>query len=179
MTRPDADSAETREWLEAMEDVIRERGPERAWKLLAAAGSRARELRVPLPTTINTPYVNTIPADAEPELPGDPSIERRIRSWLRWNAVAMVLQANADDAGLGGHISSYASAATLYEVGFNHFWRAPTDSGRGDLVYIQGHSSPGIYARAFLEGRLTRGAAAGLPARGRQDAASPPTRTHG
>ena len=155
MTSTGLDPAQTREWLDAMGDVVREEGPERAWELLAAVGSHARDLRVPLPTTINTPYLNTIPADLEPELPGDPQIEHRIASWLRWNAVAMVLQANAEDSGLGGHISSYASAATLYEVGFNHFWRAPTDSDRGDLVYIQGHSSPGIYARAFLEGRLT------------------------
>jgi len=150
----DMDPAETREWLDALEDVVREVGRERAWELLASVGARARDLRVPLPTVINTPYVNTIPVDEQPEMPGDPELEQRIASWLRWNAAAMVLQANADHSDLGGHISSYASAATLYEVGFNHFWRAPTDEHRGDLVYIQGHSSPGIYARAFLEGRL-------------------------
>ncbi len=150
----DMDPAETGEWLDALEGVVREVGRERAWELLASVGARARDLRVPLPTVINTPYVNTIPVDEQPEMPGDPELEQRIASWLRWNAAAMVLQANADHSGLGGHISSYASAATLYEVGFNHFWRAPTDEHRGDLVYIQGHSSPGIYARAFLEGRL-------------------------
>ncbi|MGI8702016.1 MAG: pyruvate dehydrogenase (acetyl-transferring), homodimeric type, partial [Nocardioidaceae bacterium] len=150
----DMDPAETREWLDALEDVVREVGRERAWELLASVGQHARDLRVPLPTVVNTPYVNTIPVDEQPEMPGDPELEQRIASWLRWNAAAMVLQANADHSGLGGHISSYASAATLYEVGFNHFWRAPSDEHRGDLVYIQGHSSPGIHARAFIEGRL-------------------------
>jgi pyruvate dehydrogenase E1 component len=154
--RPDdADPAETQEWLEALDAVIRERGPERAAELLGALFADARLQGLHPADDLSTPYVNTIPADRQPDLPGDPDIERKLRSLVRWNAMATILQANVDSSELGGHIASYQSAATLYETGFNHFWRAPTEKNRGDLVFIQGHSSPGIYARAYLEGRFT------------------------
>jgi pyruvate dehydrogenase E1 component len=152
----DVDPQETREWLDALEAVVREEGPERAQVLLHAVLERARRSGVPLESGLNTPYVNTIPPERQPEFPGDPKLERRLRSLVRWNAIAQVLRANKESSELGGHIASYQSAAVLYEVGFNHFWRAPTEGHLGDLVYIQGHSSPGIYARAFLEGRLSQ-----------------------
>ncbi len=151
----DVDPGETQEWIEALDAVIRERGPERAAELLGAVFADARLRGLHPADDLSTPYVNTIPADRQPALPGDPAIERELRSLVRWNAMATILQANANSSELGGHIASYQSAATLYETGFNHFWRAPTETNRGDLVYIQGHSSPGIYARAFLEGRLS------------------------
>ncbi|MDO9342405.1 MAG: pyruvate dehydrogenase (acetyl-transferring), homodimeric type, partial [Pseudomonas sp.] len=151
----DVDPAETQEWLEALDAVIRERGPERAAELLGALFADARLRGLHPADDLSTPYVNTIPVSRQPKLAGDPAIERRLRSLVRWNAMATVLQGNATSSELGGHIASYQSAATLYETGFNHFWRAPTDDNRGDLVFIQGHSSPGIYARAFLEGRFT------------------------
>ncbi len=153
--REDVDPAETREWLEALDDVLRNDGPERAEALIGELLDRARARGVPLEVGLNTPYVNTIPADREEQCPGDLELEHRIRAIIRWNAIALVLNANQESSELGGHIASYQSAATLYEVGFNHFWRAPTDTNAGDLVYMQGHSSPGIYARMFLEGRLT------------------------
>ncbi|WP_372788952.1 pyruvate dehydrogenase (acetyl-transferring), homodimeric type [Paraconexibacter sp.] len=152
---PDIDPAETREWIESLQAVVRNDGPERARRLLDEVRSAAHEAGVPLRAHLNTPYVNTIPTAAEPKMPGDPAIEHDLRSLIRWNATALVLQANAESSELGGHIASYQSAATLYEVGFNHFWHAPSPAHGGDLVYIQGHSSPGVYARAFLEGRLT------------------------
>jgi pyruvate dehydrogenase E1 component len=152
---PDPDPQETREWLEAIDAVLREDGPDRAQALLEAVLERAREKGAPLEVGLSTPYVNSIPVDREAQMPGDATMERRLRSLVRWNAVAMILQANKESSELGGHIASYQSAATLYEIGFNHFWHGATESSRGDLVYIQGHSSPGIYARAFLEGRLT------------------------
>ncbi len=151
----DADPIETKEWIEALDDVLREAGPDRAREILTAVMGRARTQGVQTGSELTTAYVNTIPAGEEPEMPGDRDVEERIASLVRWNAMAMVLQANAASEGIGGHISSFQSAATLYEVGFNHFWRGPTENGRGDLVYMQGHSSPGIYARAYLEGRLT------------------------
>ncbi len=151
----DVDPAETQEWIEALEAVIRERGPERAAELLGAVFADARLRGLHPADDLSTPYVNTIPAARQPPLPGDPAIERELRSLVRWNAIATILQANANSSELGGHIASYQSAATLYETGFNHFWRGPTDESRGDLVFIQGHSSPGIYARAFLEGRFS------------------------
>src|SRR5438270_13184546 len=151
----DTDPQETQEWLEALDAVVRADGPERAQQLLETVLERARASGVPLEVGLNTPYVNTIPVDREEQLPGDLELEHRIRSLIRWNAIATVLQANKESSELGGHIASYQSAATLYEVGFNHFWHAPSAEHGGDLVYIQGHSSPGIYARAFLEGRLT------------------------
>ena len=151
----DIDPQETREWLEAIDAVVREDGPERAQALLEAVLQRARGSGAPIEVGLSTPYVNTIPVDREEEMPGDPALERRVRSYIRWNAIAMVLRANKESSELGGHIASYQSAATLYEVGFNHFWRGLTDESPGDLVYMQGHSSPGFYARAYLEGRLT------------------------
>jgi pyruvate dehydrogenase E1 component len=154
--RPDdADPAETTEWIEALDAVIRERGPERAAELLGALFADARLKGLHPADDLSTPYVNTIPVSRQPPLPGDPDVEWRLRSAVRWNAMATVLQANAESSELGGHIASYQSAATLYETGFNHFWRGPTEHSRGDLIYIQGHSAPGIYARAFLEGRLS------------------------
>src|SRR4051795_5004390 len=151
----DADPQETQEWLQALQAVLREEGPERAQQLIDTVVWEARGSGAPVEVGLTTPYVNTIPPDREERLPGDYEVERRLRSILRWNAMAMVLRANAESSELGGHIASYNSIATLYEVGFNHFWHAPSDEHGGDLVYLQGHSSPGVYARAFLEGRLT------------------------
>lgn len=151
----DVDPAETQEWVEALQAVIRERGPERAAELLGAVFADARLRGLHPADDLSTPYVNTIPADRQTPLAGDPAVERELRSLVRWNAIATILQANATSSELGGHIASYQSAATLYETGFNHFWRGPTDDNRGDLVFIQGHSSPGIYSRAFLEGRFS------------------------
>ncbi|MGB3099281.1 MAG: pyruvate dehydrogenase (acetyl-transferring), homodimeric type [Solirubrobacterales bacterium] len=151
----DADPEETREWVEEVEAVIAVDGPERAEQLLNRAVAEAHRRGAAIETSGPTPYVNTIPPEAEPELPGDPALERRVRSLVRWNAIATVLRANAESSELGGHIASYQSAAMLYEIGFNHFWHAPTPEHDGDLVYIQGHSSPGIYARSFLEGRFS------------------------
>jgi pyruvate dehydrogenase E1 component len=152
----DADPQETQEWLEALEAVLREEGPDRAQQLIDTVVNEARGSGAQLEVGLTTPYVNTIPVDREEKLPGDYEVERRLRSILRWNAMQMVLRANAESSELGGHIASYNSIATLFEVGFNHFWHAPSDEHGGDLVYLQGHSSPGIYARAFLEGRLTQ-----------------------
>ncbi len=150
----DLDPQETGEWLEAFEQIVALQGEERGRFLLAKLRELAYLRGVPLPLG-TTPYVNTIPAAEEPAYPGDRRIERRIKSLIRWNAMAMVVRANRTEAGIGGHISTYASAATLYEVGFNHFFRGRGPEGfDGDLVFFQGHASPGIYARAFLEGRL-------------------------
>src|SRR5271165_321006 len=151
---PDLDPDETREWLESIEYVLREEGPQRAHYLLERLIDHTRRSGAYLPFRPNTAYVNTIAVGAQPEYPGDRAIERRIEAFIRWNAMAMVVLANRKSSEYGGHISSYASSATLYEVGFNHFWRAPSATHPGDLVYMQGHSSPGIYARAYLEGRL-------------------------
>jgi pyruvate dehydrogenase E1 component len=151
----DVDPQETQEWLEALEAVLREEGPERAQQLIDTVVWEARGSGAPVEVGLTTPYVNTIPPEREEKLPGDYEVERRLRSILRWNAMQMVLRANSESSELGGHIASYNSIATLFEVGFNHFWHAPSDEHGGDLVYLQGHSSPGIYARAFLEGRLT------------------------
>jgi pyruvate dehydrogenase E1 component len=151
----DADTAETREWLDSLEAVLQHEGPDRARYLLTALEHKAVRSGVEIPFTANTPYINTIPASKQPPYPGSREIERRIKSLVRWNAMAMVVRANREDHGIGGHISTYASSATLYEVGFNHFFRGHEAPGGGDQVYIQGHASPGIYARAFLEGRLT------------------------
>jgi pyruvate dehydrogenase E1 component len=151
----DLDPLETREWLDALDSVLVFDGADRATFLLDELLDGARRSGVPVPYSANTPYLNTIPPDREPPHPGDQEIEQKIRSLIRWNAIATVLRANKESSELGGHIASYQSAATLYEVGFNHFWHAPSESHGGDLVYIQGHSSPGIYARAFAEGRLT------------------------
>jgi pyruvate dehydrogenase E1 component len=149
------DWVDTQEWIDALRDVTRSRGPERASSLLESLQIAAQRLGVPLPVTSRTPYVNTIPVDRQPPYPGTIELEDRIKNIIRWNAMAMVSEANEKSSGIGGHISTYASAATLYEVGFNHFFRGPDDPSGGDLLYIQGHASPGIYARAYLEGRLS------------------------
>jgi pyruvate dehydrogenase E1 component len=151
----DSDPSETREWLESIDSVLRVHGAERAHYLLERVIDHTRRSGAYLPFRPNTAYVNTIAAAQEKEYPGDRALERRIEAYIRWNAMAMVVQANRQSSEYGGHIATYASAATLYEVGFNHFWRAPGEDHRGDMVFIQGHSSPGIYARAYLEGRLT------------------------
>jgi pyruvate dehydrogenase E1 component len=150
----DSDPTETREWLESIDSVLKVHGPERAHFLLNRMIDFARRSGAYLPYSPNTAYLNTISPGQEPEYPGDRSLERRIEAYIRWNAMAMVVLANRASSEYGGHIATYASSATLYEVGFNHFWRAPTEEQGGDLLFIQGHSSPGIYARAYLEGRL-------------------------
>ncbi len=151
----DADPEETQDWLESIDSVLRVHGADRAHYLLECMIDHARRSGAYLPYSPNTAYLNTIPVGQQPEYPGDRSIERRLEAYIRWNAMAMVVHANRKSSEYGGHIASYASSATLYEVGFNHFWRAPSESFGGDLVFIQGHSSPGIYARAYLEGRLS------------------------
>jgi pyruvate dehydrogenase E1 component len=151
----DSDPLETQEWRESLGSVLEFEGPERAHYLLGQIVSEARRRGAAVPYSTNTPYLNTIPSEKEERHPGDRAIEHRIRSFIRWNALAIVLRANKHSSELGGHIASFQSAATLYDVGFMHFWHAPSANHGGDLVYIQGHSSPGVYARAFLEGRLT------------------------
>ena len=151
----DIDAVETEEWLEALDAVVVNDGPSRAHDLVERVVERARLRGAAIEYVGPPPYVNTIRREDEPRLPGDPSLERRVRSLIRWNAIAMILRANKESSELGGHIASFQSAALLYEIGFNHFWHAPSAEHGGDLVYIQGHSSPGIYARAYLEGRLT------------------------
>jgi pyruvate dehydrogenase E1 component len=151
----DSDPAETQEWIAALESTLAHEGVERAHFLLQQLVEHARRAGAHLPFDATTAYINSIPRSRQPQAPGDPAIERRIRSLVRWNALAMVVQANRHSSELGGHIASFASSATLYDVGFNHFFHAPSESHGGDLIYIQGHSAPGVYARAFLEGRLT------------------------
>jgi pyruvate dehydrogenase E1 component len=150
----DADAIETREWLDSLTSVLQTEGPERARFLIGRLKRQAETQGVHIPLTANTPYVNTIPRSEQPPFPGNRDIERRIKSLVRWNAMAMVVRANKKEPGIGGHISTYASAATLLEIGFNHFFRGPEAEGGGDQVYFQGHASPGIYGRAYLEGRL-------------------------
>jgi pyruvate dehydrogenase E1 component len=152
---PEVQAVETEEWRESLNYVLQQGGPERVIALFEDLKKHAARLGVKEPFTANTPYVNTIPPYDEPRYPGNRALERRIKSLIRWNAMAMVVRANKESPGIGGHISTYASAATLYEVGFNHFFRARTDDFEGDMVFFQGHSSPGIYGRAFLEGRLS------------------------
>jgi pyruvate dehydrogenase E1 component len=151
----DSDPIETSEWLEAIESVINNEGSERARFLLKKISEKARKLGTDLPYSVTTPYCNTIPPDQEARMPGDLFMERRIRSLIRWNAMAMVLRANKRPGELGGHISSFSSSATLYDVGFNHFFHGGDAQREADLIYIQGHTSPGVYARSFLEGRFT------------------------
>ena len=151
----DIDSQETQEWLDALDAIIEAEGPERAHYILEQLIDKARRSGAYLPYTANTAYLNTIPSHMEERLPGDAAMERRIRSLVRWNAMAMVVAANRKPGGVGGHIASFQSAATLYETGFNHFFRGPGADNGADLIYIQGHSAPGIYSRAYLEGRLT------------------------
>ncbi len=150
----DADPRETDEWTEAFDDVVAAHGRARASYLLMRLLDRARDHHVGFPASISTPYVNTIPTDREPPFPGDEHLERRIRAFIRWNAAVMVVRANARSDAIGGHLSTYASSAALYEVGFNHFFRGKDGGAAGDQVFFQGHASPGIYARAFVEGRL-------------------------
>jgi pyruvate dehydrogenase E1 component len=150
----DSDPMETKEWLDAMHGVIQAAGPERAGFLIDQQIAYARVNGVDQPFHAQTPYINTIPVERQARIPGDQAIEHKIRSYTRWNAMAMVLRANKD-TNVGGHISSFQSAATLYDVGFNHFWHAPSEKHGGDLIFVQGHSAPGVYARAYLLGRLT------------------------
>jgi len=155
----DADSQETREWLDALSALIESEGSDRAHFLLEQLIDHARQVGIDMPFSANTAYVNTIPADQEERCPGNLEMEERLRAYMRWNAMAMVVRANrlhpADGGDLGGHISSFASVATMFGAGFNHFWHGATEDHGGDLLYIQGHSSPGIYARAFMEGRIS------------------------
>jgi pyruvate dehydrogenase E1 component len=153
---PAAEALERREWLDSLDYVLQSGGPARAAYLLRQLDAHARRTGARIPFTANTPYANTIPVGQQPAFPGNQRLERRIKSLVRWNALSMVVRANKLSDGIGGHISTYASAATLYEVGFNHFFRGRTDSQEGDIVYFQGHAAPGIYARAFLEGRISR-----------------------
>ena len=155
----DTDAQETREWIEALDAVIASEGPERAHYLLETLIDEARQAGIDHPFSATTAYVNTVPTDQEERCPGNLEIEERLRAYMRWNAMAMVVKANridpADGGDLGGHISSFASVATMFGAGFNHFWHGATPEHGGDLLYIQGHSAPGIYARAFLEGRIS------------------------
>src|SRR3954468_1246568 len=151
---PDVDPEETQEWLDSPSAVVDAQGKTRARLLMSKLLERARELQVGHPATVSTPYVNSIPPEEEPWFPGDEHVERRIRAYIRWNAAVMVAKANKHADGIGGHLSSFASSAMLYEVGFNHFFRGKDDGLAGDHVYFQGHAAPGIYARAFLERRL-------------------------
>ncbi|UCD69892.1 MAG: pyruvate dehydrogenase (acetyl-transferring), homodimeric type [Betaproteobacteria bacterium] len=152
--RPDDDPQETKEWLDALDGILKYEGPERAHFILEQLIEKARRSGAYLPYSANTAYLNTIPPGKEEKSPGNHELEHRIRSYVRWNAAAMVLRANKN-TNVGGHIASYASAATLYDVGYNHFWHAPSENHGGDLVFVQGHSAPGVYARAFMLGRLT------------------------
>ena len=147
---------EIREWLESIEYVLQSGGAEKVKELLHELDTYAHEAGVELPFTANTPYINTIPRSQQPAFPGGREIERRIKSLIRWNAMAMVVRANKNSAGIGGHISTFASAATLYEIGFNHFFKGKDENSDGDQIYFQGHAAPGIYARAFLEGRISK-----------------------
>src|SRR5262249_47960978 len=143
------------ESLESLLEVsLKQQGPERTSQFLGSVADRLRAAGVEAPRMVSTPYLNTIPVEAQPEYPGDWPTEVRIKSYIRWNAMAMVVNANRKHNGLGGHISTYASCATLYEVAFNHFFRGRSGDFPGDIVYFQGHATPGVYARAFLEGRL-------------------------
>src|SRR5215216_2200242 len=151
----DVDPVETREWLDALDSVLAFEGTDRARYLLGELAAVGRRRGAPSPYSETTPYVNTIPVDQQPPYPGDLATEHTIRSLNRWNALAIVLRANKESSELGGHIASFQSSATLYDTGFNHFWRAPSDGHGGDLVYFQGHISPGFYARSYLEGRFS------------------------
>ncbi len=151
---PDTDPGETEEWLDSLDAVIDVHGKTRARFLLMKLLEKARESQVSFPATVSTPYINTIPREAEPWFPGDEYIERRIRAFVRWNAAMMVVRANKHADGIGGHLSTFASSASLYEIGFNHFFRGKDDGNSGDHIYFQGHATPGVYARAFLERRL-------------------------
>ena len=179
---PDADASEITEWLESLDAVVDPARRNRAHYLMLSMLQRARERRVGVPDAGSTDYINTIPPEMEPPFPGDEYIERRIRAYIRWNAAIMVHRAQRPGIEVGGHISTYASAAALYEVGFNHFFRGRDHAGGGDQVYFQGHASPGIYARAFLEGRLAESQLDRFRQESLPDgagAACRPIRTHG
>jgi pyruvate dehydrogenase E1 component len=152
---PDIDPAETQEWVDSLRSIVRDRGRDRATSLLRVLLNRAHEFNLGIPELVQTPYINTIPPQQEPPFPGDEKMEKRIRRLERWNAVVMVTRANKHNDGIGGHISTYASSAMLYDVGFNHFFQGKDNGKSGDQIFFQGHASPGIYARAFLEGRIT------------------------
>src|ERR1700694_2149563 len=152
---PDAAAAETAEWLESLDALVAPEGVSRARFVIGKLAERARRLQVPVPSLVSTPYINTIPPEQEPWFPGDEEMERRIRRIVRWNAAVMVTRANKKSEGIGGHLSTYASAASLYEVGFNHFFRGKDDGRAGDQIYYQGHAAPGMYSRAYLEGRIS------------------------
>lgn len=152
---PDIDPTETEEWLDSLDAVVDTHGKSRARYLLSRLMERANESQVSFPATVSTPYLNTIPLEQEPWFPGDEHIERRIRAFVRWNAAMMVVKANKTADGIGGHLSTFASSAALYEIGFNHFFRGSEHGTPGDHVYFQGHAAPGVYARAFMEGRLS------------------------
>jgi pyruvate dehydrogenase E1 component len=154
---PDVDPVQTTEWLQSVEEVISQQGPQRAQYLMRRVLDHARRLGAALPVLVQTPFFNTISPAQEPPYPGDEKIEKRIRRLIRWNAVVTVLRANHRNPGIGGHLATYASAASLYEVGFNHFFKGRDHPDGGDSVFFQGHAAPGIYARAYLEGRLTEG----------------------
>jgi pyruvate dehydrogenase E1 component len=149
------DPRETEEWIEALDGVISSEGPQRAREIIEALTVRARTRGADIPITLTTPYINTIPVHAQPQYPGDHGLEEKLRHYSRWNAMAMVVRANKHYDGLGGHVATYSSSATLMDVGFNHFWHPPSANHGGDLVYFQGHASPGVYARAFVDGRLS------------------------
>src|SRR5690349_21631971 len=159
---PDIDPEETSEWLESFDEVLKGGGQQRARYLMLRLLERAGENHVGMPSLTSTDYVNTIPTEREPWFPGDEEVERRYRAWIRWNAAMTVHRAQRPGVGVGGHISTYASSASLYEVGFNHFFRGKNHPGGGDQIFIQGHASPGVYARAFLEGRLSADALDGF-----------------
>src|SRR5579862_6129279 len=151
----DPDQQETLEWLDAMRGVLAIEGPDRARDLIGKLVEEAQRGGAHVSLGLETPYINTIPFDRQPAMPGDRELEAHLRHYVRWNAMAMVVRSNKVSSELGGHVASFASAATMYDVGFNHFFRAPSETFGGDLVFLQGHSSPGFYARAFLEGRIT------------------------
>jgi len=155
LLQKDNNPQETAEWLESLDYICQMQGRDRAQYLLEKLRERAFRMGVPFASSATTPYVNTIPCELEPPYPGDRQIERRIKSIIRWNAMAMVVRANKRSAGIGGHISTFASAATLYEVAFNHFFRGKQGAEPPDQVFFQGHATPGIYARCYLLGRLT------------------------
>jgi len=151
----DPDPAETREWLDALEEVFNQEGPEKALYLIRQLADKATQEGVPVPSALTTPYSNSIPADKSAKMPGNTLVARNVAAYVRWNAMAMVHKANKKNEGIGGHIASFASSAILYEVGFDYFFKGPQAENGSDLVFFQGHSSPGIYSRAFVEGRLT------------------------
>mgnify|MGYP000417338097 CR=1 FL=1 len=159
----DHDPVETQEWVDSLRAVLQHAGPERAKYLLGMLRDEALRTGTMPPFLATTPYRNTIPPEQEAKSPGNRDLEHKIRAAIRWNAVAIILRANKESSELGGHIASFQSSALLYDIGFGHFWHAPTDQHGGDLIYVQGHVSPGIYARAFVEGRLTEQHVHGLP----------------